>query len=124
MAVRTYTQSKSKAAETTEAVVTTGPAAAAMIAGGTGALVIGLMTTLAEVSAGLKTALTFMKPVGPLSGKTLVGVAVWLITWFLLHTVLKGKDSDLVKAFIVTIILVALGLLLTFPPFFEAFAAE
>jgi hypothetical protein len=124
MTARTLSQIKAKSVDTVEAVVTTGPAAAAMIAGGTGAFVIGLMTTLAEASEVIKNALNWLKPVGPLSGKTAVGVLVWLIAWFLLNTVMKDKDSDLVKAFTITIALIVAGLLLTFPPFFELFAAE
>ncbi|MCI0398664.1 MAG: hypothetical protein L0332_19645 [Chloroflexi bacterium] len=104
-----------------EAIATTGPAAAAMISGGVGTLVIGLMTTGAVISEGLKEVLNWWNPAGPLSGKTSVGVIAWLISWFLLHTIWKGKESDLNKAFIVTLVLVGLGLILTFPPVFEAF---
>jgi hypothetical protein len=124
MATRTITGIKGKAAETVEAIASTGPAAAAMVAGGTGTFVIGLLTTLAEASEGIKDALNLTNPVGPLSGKTAFGVIVWLIVWFLLNSVLKNKNVDLGKAFTVTIILVIAGLLLTFPPFFELFAAE
>jgi len=124
MTARTFDNIKGKAIEETIAAVSTGVAAASMISGGIGVLFIGLMTTLAEASAPLKTALILTKPVGPLSGKTLVGVVAWLISWFLLDKFLKDKDSDLGKVFAITLALIAAGLLLTFPPFFEAFAAE
>ena len=99
----------------------TGPAAAAMISGGIGTLAIGLLTTGAVISSGLKDALNFYNPAGPLSGKTSVGVAVWLLSWLALNAIWKGKDYDLPKAFRVTLVLIALGALLTFPPIFEAF---
>lgn len=124
MADQTISRVKGKAVETVQAVVTTGPAAAAMIAGGAGTFVIGLLTTLAEVSEAIKNALNWVKPSGPLSGKTAVGVIVWLIVWFVLNSVMKNKDSDLTKAFTITIFLIVAGLLLTFPPFFVLFAAE
>lgn len=122
MTAQTFTKVKGKAVDAVDAVVTTGPAAAAMIAGGAGTFVIGLMTTLAEISAGLKSALNLTNPVGPLSGKTTVGIIVWLIAWFVLNRVMKDKDTDLNKAFTITVILMIAGLLLTFPPVFEYFA--
>ena len=107
-----------------EAEVATGPAAAAMVAGGIGTLAIGLLTTGAVISVGLKEALNFWNPAGPLTGKTAVGVIAWIITWLLLNTLWKDKDYDLNKAFTITLILISIGLLFTFPTFFEAFEAE
>ena len=104
--------------------VNMGPAAAAFIAGGIGTFFVGLMTTLDEASAGLKTFLTWSTPVGPLSGKTTVGVLAWLIAWFVLNNMWKGKDYDMRRAFTITLVLIGLGLLLTFPPIFEIFAAD
>jgi|RifCSP13_3_1023840.scaffolds.fasta_scaffold21057_2 hypothetical protein len=124
MTTRTFSDVKVKAVDTVDAVVTTGPAAAAMVAGGIGALMIGLLTTLAEASEVIANALKFVKPVGPLSGKTILGVVAWLISWFLLNLALKDRDSNLSKAFTITLALIIAGLLLTFPPFFELFAAE
>jgi hypothetical protein len=66
-------------------------------------------------------ALNWWNPAGPLTGKTDVGVIAWLISWALLNTVWKGKDYDLGKAFIITLIGVTLGVILTFPPVSEAF---
>jgi hypothetical protein len=110
-----------KADEVVETAVTTGPAAAAMISGGIGAFVIGLLTTGAVISEVLRNALNWWNPAGPLTGKTGVGVIAWLICWALLNTVWKGKDYDLRKSFIITLVFLALGLILTFPPVFEAF---
>lgn len=101
-----------------------GVASAAFVSSGIGCLVIGLMVTGAEMSAGLKTFLTWSSGVGPLSGKTGVGIIAWLISWAILHTMWKDKDMEFGKAFTATLILIALGFLLTFPPFFELFAAE
>lgn len=100
----------------------TGPGAAALVAAAFGTFVIGLMTTLAEVSAGLKSALNWYNPAGPLTGKTGVGVIAWLAAWIVLHATWRGKDVNFGRAFTWTLVLLALGFLLTFPPFFEAFA--
>jgi len=100
----------------------TGPGAAAMIAAGVGTFVIGLATSLAEASTGLRNALAWYGPTGPLSGKTGVGVIAWLLAWIVLHAAWKNKNIDLGRAFGWTLALVALGFLLTFPPVFEIFA--
>jgi len=124
MATQTLSNVEGKVTETVDAAVTTGAAAAAMIAGGIGCFVIGLMTTLVEASASLGNLLNWVGPVGPLSGKTGVGIIIWLVSWFLLNLGLKNKNSNLSKAFTITIILIVAGFLLTFPPFFGLFAAE
>lgn len=105
-----------------QVAVATGAAAAAMIASGIGTLVIGLMTTGAELSEGLKNALNWWNPAGPLTGKTGVGIIIWLISWVAMNTIWKDKEYDLGKAFTITLVLIGLGVLFTFPPFFEIFA--
>lgn len=102
----------------------TGPAAAATMAAGFGAFMVGLMTVLAEVSESLADTLAFFPAVGPLSGKVIVAVAVWAVGWIALHLGLRNRNFDLRTAFIVMLVLVALGLIGTFPPFFTLFAAE
>jgi hypothetical protein len=99
-----------------------GPAAAALLAAGAGVFATGLLTTLAEVSSGLRGALTWWSPAGPLTGKTGVGVIVWLVAWIVLHAVHKNRDMEIDGALRWAWILIALGFLGTFPPFFEAFA--
>jgi len=97
-----------------------GPAAAAILSAGVGSAIIGLMTTGAIISAGLKSALNWWSPAGPLTGKTSVGVIAWLVTWIVLHVLWKDKDVPLVRVLVVMLVLLALGVLLTFPPVFEA----
>lgn len=101
-----------------------GPVSAAIIAGGIGALTLGIFTTLAEMSEPIKNFLNFYNPVGPLAGKTTYAVIVWLISWIVLHIMYKDKPMESRKALTVALILVALGVLGTFPIFFQAFAAE
>lgn len=103
--------------------IPSGPAVAAMISAGIGCLTIGILTTGAEFSEALANMLKFYGPSGPLSGKTTVGVAVWLISWLILNAVWKNKEFNLRSAFTWTLVLIALGLLLTFPPIFRAFEA-
>jgi hypothetical protein len=99
-----------------------GPVAAAFLAAGIGALVLGILTTLSEASDGVASALQWSDSVGPLSGKTILAVVAFLGSWLVLYALLKGRDLEPRKVFMWTGILVAVGLLLTFPTFFQAFA--
>ncbi|NUU23501.1 MAG: hypothetical protein HOV68_18635 [Streptomycetaceae bacterium] len=98
-----------------------GPVSAAIIAAGVGALVLGLVTTLAEASTEVADALQWSDAVGPLSGKTIVAVAAWLVAWAVLHLALRRKAVETVRALVIGLVLVALGVLGTFPTFFQLF---
>ena len=97
-----------------------GTAAAALLAAAAGVFVTGLMTTLAEASPGLRNLLVWWRPAGPLTGKTGVGVTLWLVAWVVLHTMYKNREVDLGRVMRWVWILILLGFLGTFPPFFEA----
>lgn len=101
-----------------------GPISAAIIAAGIGAAALGLFTTLAEASATMKDWLQWNDRVGPLSGKTLLAVAVWLVAWAILHVTLRNRPFETRRALIITVVLLALGVIGTFPTFFQAFASE
>ena len=100
-----------------------GPAAAAMLAAGFGALILGILTTLAEGVTSIHDWLQFDDRVGPLSGKTIISVAVFFGTWGLLTAVWRRSDPPLQRIAAVTAVLVILGLAGTFPIFFQAFAS-
>jgi hypothetical protein len=101
-----------------------GPVAAALLAAGIGSFALGLMTTLAEASTSFSDALAWSERVGALSGKTIVAVAVWLIAWAILHLLYRGKDPSHKVVYTITALLVAGGLLLTFPVFFQLFESD
>lgn len=94
---------------------------AAMIAAGVGSLALGLAIIGAEASAPIKAALTWSKGVGPLSGKVGVSMIAYVVSWLLLHNAMKGSNISLQRSFVVMLVLVILGVLLTFPPVFMAF---
>jgi hypothetical protein len=98
-----------------------GIAAAAFVGTGIGCAAYGLFVTLAQANDVVKNLLNWWDPVGPLAGKTGMAVLVWLVAWGVLHALWKNKDVDFRRAFIVSMVLIALGFLGTFPPFFEAF---
>ena len=98
-----------------------GPVAAALIAGGIGSLTLGLMTVLATASVAIKNALAWSKPVGPLTGKALLGVLAFVISWVILHFILRGKNVNFARAAAVALILLAISLVFTFPTFYDLF---
>jgi hypothetical protein len=102
----------------------TGPVAAALISAGVGSAVLGCLTTLAEASPAAKTFLNLYNPVGPLSGKTSFAVLAYLVAWVILAFAYRGKSPRLGPVFTLTFALVGIGLLGTFPVFFEAFTVK
>jgi hypothetical protein len=102
----------------------TGPVAAAVLAAGIGAFVLGLLTTLNEASTAVHDFLEFDEDVGPLSGKTIIAVIAYAASWAVLHGLWRRQNPALRPILIATVALIALGILGTFPTFFQAFAAE
>jgi hypothetical protein len=104
-----------------EAEPPSGPAAALILAGGIGVFCMGLVTTLGEASTGIADGLQWNDRVGPLSGKTLITVIVFAAAWALLHTLWRRSNPPLRSITITSAVLIVLGLVGTFPTFFQAF---
>jgi hypothetical protein len=102
----------------------TGPAAAATLAVGIGALVLGLLTTLNEASTSVHDFLEFNERVGPLSGKTIFAVIAFFVSWGVLAALWRRTSPPLRTVLVAAAVLIGLGLLGTFPIFFQAFASE
>ncbi len=98
-----------------------GPVAAALLAGGIGAAVLGLATFSVELSESVKNAMNWYKPVGPLMGKSSLGIIAFFLSWAILAYAWKGKDTNFTRIATIAMVLVALGLILTFPPFWHLF---
>jgi hypothetical protein len=101
-----------------------GPAAAAILAAGIGTLVLGILTTWAEASEGFAEDLQWNDRVGPLSGKTIIATIGFLVSWPVLHLVWRRSNPPLKTVVLVSAVLIALGLIGTFPTFFEQFASD
>jgi len=93
-----------------------GPVAAALLAGGIGSAVLGLATLGVEASAAIKTAMNWYNPVGPLMGKSSLGIIAFFLSWGILNNMWKDKETNFNRIAIVSIALVAVGLIFTFPP--------
>jgi hypothetical protein len=106
---------------TSEAEPPSGPAAALILAGGIAVFCMGLVTTLGEASTGIADALQWNDRVGPLSGKTLITVIVFALAWAALTGVWRRANPPLRSITIASTVLIVLGLVGTFPTFFQAF---
>lgn len=97
---------------------------AAMVAAGVGCTVLGVLTVLTEASAAVKTALNVYNPVGPLSGKTLGAVLAYVVTWIGLALWARGRVVRIEHWIPISLGLIAIGLILTFPPVYQAFTVK
>ncbi len=93
-----------------------GPAAAAILAAGAGSAALGILAVAGDASKSLAKLLTFYLPTGPLSGVTCIAIIFWLVLWFILAKRWANKTVGIVKVNVVAFVLLALGILLTFPP--------
>jgi fluoride ion exporter CrcB/FEX len=97
-----------------------GAGAAAALSAGVGSAVLGVLTLLTDKSPAIKSALIVYKPTGALSGVTTVSVLAWIISWAVLHLLWAKKEVAIRQTVTIAFVLLALGLLLTFPPFLDA----
>ena len=91
-----------------------GSAMAAFLGGGIGAFTMGAVVLLNE--AGIFAAPTLYGPAGGVSGRTTLATIVWLMAWVVLHNRWKAREIAPGRVEAVTLILIALAVLGTFPP--------
>lgn len=101
-----------------------GPALAALLSSGIGVTVLGLLTTVAAANAGFANLLKINAQVGPLSGKAIYATAAFFASWIVAAVVMRGKSYS-ERAFLsATFVLIGIGILGTFPIFFDLFAPK
>ena len=107
--------------ETNEKV--NGPVSAALLAGGIGSAAMGLITLIYEINdkSAFAKSMAWNKGVGGLSGKSSLAIIVFFIAWAILHYVWKDKDTDFARISSISIALLIVGLLGTFPPVWHLF---
>ena len=93
-----------------------GSAAAAILSAGAGCFLVSLFALLGDAFPSVAHFFDFYDPTGPLSGVTTSAIVIWLILWAMLSRVWKKRTVPLVKINRVSLLLLALGLLLSFPP--------
>lgn len=105
----------------TSASMPNGPGAAAILAAGVGCFAIGAIAVVADKAPAVKRALIFYKPTGALSGVTTTAILIWLLSWAVLEWRWKSKTVALGRINLAAFALLAIGLLLTFPPIGDLF---
>ena len=96
-----------------------GAAMAAVLAAGIGSFAVGFFVILNE--AGLLAAPSLYGPAGGVSGRTTFAVVAWLAAWLVAHRRWRDRQIDGGRVLTATLVLIALGLVLTFPPVWGIF---
>ena len=102
--------------ESTAPVIPNGSGAAAMVAAAIGSFVLAIIAFAGDKSVPIKNSLNFYKPTGPLSGVTTVAIVVWFLAWGFLEWRWGKRAVAMSRINRVSLALLALSILLTFPP--------
>jgi len=82
---------------------------------------MGALAALAEMLPGLKGLLAFYAPAGSLSGKAAISVLVFIGARLVLDRAWRTRAIDTRRCIVWSALMVASGLVGTFPPFFYLF---
>jgi len=104
-----------------ESVPPNGSGSAAVLAAGIGAFVLPVLAIAADKIPSVKRLMVFYQPTGPLSGVTTSAILVWLAVWAILNFRWRGRSVAVARVSAVALLLLGLGLLLTFPPVADLF---
>jgi hypothetical protein len=100
-----------------------GAAAAALLAAVIGILVLAVAIVVAEANEDFAQWLAWDDEVGPLSGKSSLGLIAWAAAWPVLHLLLYRRDRVLLAASAISFVLFVAAMVLMFPPVFDKFAS-
>lgn len=100
--------------------VVNGAALASFLAAGIGAFAVGFFVIVNE--AGLFTAPALYGPAGGVSGRTTFAAVTWLVGWAVLHRRWKSRQIESKRVYAATLVLIVLGIVLSFPPVWRIFA--
>jgi hypothetical protein len=86
-----------------------------------GSFALAVLAVAGDKSAAIKSSLVFYRPTGPLSGVTTAAILMWLLTWGILEWRWRNRTVAVGRISVVALALLALSLLLTFPPVVDLF---
>ena len=102
-----------------------GPAVAAMLSIGIGALLMAIIVGLSDANKPFEANVVHTlgklwvpgaEGIGPYSGKFTFFLLGWLLSWAGLHFAFKGRDLDLSKWTVASLVVIGLAILLVWPP--------
>jgi hypothetical protein len=105
--------------EDTGKEIANGAAMAAFLSAGIGSFALGFIVILN--TAGLFAVPALYGPAGGVTGRTTLAVVIWLIAWVVLHSRWKDQQIEQRRIHILSLILIGMGILLTFPPVWSVF---
>jgi hypothetical protein len=88
-----------------------------------GILVLAVAIVVAEANEDFAQWLAWDDEVGPLSGKSSLGLIAWAAAWPVLHLLLYRRDRVLLAASAISFVLFVAAMVLMFPPVFDKFAS-
>ena len=94
-----------------------GDGMAAILAAAIGCGVLGVFAFLGDSFKGIGQFFNFYNPTGTLSGVTDSAIILWLVSWYVLAKRWGGRDVAAGRISLIALLLLAAGILLTFPPF-------
>ena len=101
--------------------LTNGSGAAAILAAGIGSFTLAVLACAGDKVAAIKNSLIIYKPTGQLSGVTTTAILIWLVAWGILEWRWRNRTVGVGRISVVTIALLGLSLMLTFPPVVDLF---
>ena len=120
MSAEPTTSNPSSASE--PATTANGSAWAALVSAGIGCAGFGAFTMLSECSKAMGKFLNWYNPSGALSGVAICAIVIWLVVWTSLTARWKTLRMENERVLMIwTILLVLLGIVMTFPPFYDLF---
>ena len=96
-----------------------GDGMAAILAAAIGCGVLGVAAFFGDTVKSIGQFFSFYAPTGTLSGVTDTAIVAWLVSWFVLAKWWGGRDVAAGRVSLIAFLLLAAGLLLTFPPFMD-----
>ena len=94
-----------------------GLAAAAILAAAIGSLALGALSIVTDGWPVVRRALIIWNPSGPLSGVSTAVILIWVVAWLVLSGLWGKRDLNLARVNLIAFTMLAIGMLLTFPPF-------
>ena len=107
--------------EPAEELEPNGGIVAAVVAAGAGCAALGVVRVAAVAFSSFADFLTLYAPAGPLTGEATVATLIYLIAWVNLHARLRDRELHMFRAFLLTMALLVVGLIGTFPPVYQLF---